>query len=78
MSYESLWPKNARPGDRELPQLSHPADRIGHWAIYWEVKNLRSIDREEIIKIGNLRGLDRKAFYKRGFIPRGPVIIEHP
>ena len=70
--------KNLRKKLRTPAMLSHPADIIGHWAVYWEVKNLRKIDSEEIIKIGDLCGLDRKAFYKHGFIPRGPVIIIHP
>lgn len=70
--------KNLRTKLRTPAMLTHPADRIGHWAVYWEVRKLRKVDSKEIVKIGNLCGLDRKAFYKRGFIPRGPVIIIHP
>ena len=75
---DGALPEPDRERLRTPEMLEHPADRIGHWGVYWEVKNLRKLKEEEFIPIGNLHGPDRVKFYKKNFIPRGPVIIEHP
>lgn len=37
--------------------LKDPADNLGHWAVFWEVTDLRSLNRDEMIPINRFRGL---------------------
>jgi hypothetical protein len=53
-------------------------DNAGHWAVFWEVEGLRELEADERIQIKDLRGLDKAKAYVPGFIPEGPLLIEHP
>lgn len=57
---------------------SNPEDNLGHWAVFWHVSDLQPLSDEEAIPIGRLRGYGKKQPYGRGFVPRGPVIVEAP
>jgi hypothetical protein len=58
--------------------FKYPTDNQGHWAIFWEVTSLRQIPTGERLKFPQLRGLGKKPYYGRIFVPEGPLIIEHP
>jgi len=53
-------------------------DNYGHWALFWEVTELTSLPPSEMISIRDLRGLDKKGYYGRTFVPEGPLLIEYP
>jgi hypothetical protein len=53
-------------------------DNLGHWAIFWEVEQLREIPPDERIPTGEFRGLNKHKPYKQNFIPEGPILIVHP
>lgn len=55
----------------------HASDNFGHWAVFWEVQNLRELpiaDRKSIKDLQNRAGV----YYKSSFVPEGPVIISSP
>jgi len=56
----------------------YPDDNLGHWAVFWEVEELRELSPEECIRTGEFCGFDKRNKYKRNFIPEGPIIVEHP
>jgi hypothetical protein len=56
----------------------YPDDNVGHWAVYWEVESLGQLEPGERIRIKDLRGLDKARYYAAGFVPEGPLLIEHP
>jgi len=53
-------------------------DNIGYWAVFWEVTNLRELSTAERIPLSYLTGFGKPKAYKVGFIPEGPLLIEHP
>lgn len=53
-------------------------DNLGHWAIFWEVEQLRELAREKRIPTGELTGFDKHKSYKQHFVPEGPIIVNHP
>lgn len=61
---------------RPQSTAKYPADNFGHWAIFWEVTDLRKLEKSEYIPIGSLRGLGKSQNYKKIFRPEGPLIIE--
>lgn len=54
----------------------YPADNFGHWAIFWEVTDLRKLEKSEQISINLFRGLGKNQNYKKNFRPEGPFIVE--
>lgn len=53
-------------------------DNLGHWAVFWEVGELRELSPKECIRTGDFCGFDKRKQYKRNFVPEGPIIVEHP
>jgi hypothetical protein len=47
-----------------------------YWAVFWEVRDLKRL--ADPIPLTDLRGLDSDHNYDRGFLPEGPMLIEHP
>lgn len=55
-----------------------PEDNLGHWAVFWEVADLRELPEGERLNIRDLRPHGGGKYYGRGFVPEGPILIEHP
>ena len=55
----------------------HASDNFGHWAVFWEVQNLREIPMDEIVTIQDIQSR-AGTYYKPSFVPEGPVIIQNP
>ena len=58
--------------------LKYPTDNQGFWAVFWEVTGLVRLDKENWLPINELSGLEKDKPYISGFIPEGPLIIQHP
>lgn len=58
--------------------FKYESDNKGHWALFWEVMNLRRLTDDEAVLIKDMRGWKHKTKYARFFIPEGPLIIEAP
>ncbi|MGV8997281.1 MAG: hypothetical protein ACOH12_10090 [Parvibaculaceae bacterium] len=56
----------------------YASDNAGHWAIFWEVGDLRHLGPDAGIKVGSLVGLHSGKSFDAGFRPLGPVLIENP
>jgi hypothetical protein len=56
----------------------YPDDNVGHWAVFWEVEQLRELPSEGRIPTGEFRGLNKRKSYKRNFVPEGPMLVTHP
>ena len=56
----------------------YESDNAGHWAIFWEVRDLRHLGPEAAVNIGGLVGLHSGKPFDVGFRPLGPVLIENP
>jgi len=54
------------------------ADNEGFWAVFWEVQDLRQLPVGKRIPLADLTGFGKAKLYRSGFVPEGPVIIEHP
>jgi len=67
-------------GMRYRPQSTakYFTDNHGHWAVFWEVEDLRELPRAKRIRLADLTGFGKKRTYGKGFVPEGPLIIEHP
>jgi hypothetical protein len=61
-----------RPGSTK----SYPSDNKGHWALFWEVTDLRKLEPDGHIRISSLLGYDRPRKLLKNFIPHGPTIVE--
>jgi hypothetical protein len=57
---------------------AHPADNEGHWAVFWEVEDLRELPAGQRVSISGLTGYEKKKPYGHAFPPEGPQLIEHP
>jgi hypothetical protein len=53
-------------------------DNEGFWAVFWEIQALGEFPVGERIPLSVLVGFGKKRPYRSGFIPEGPVLIEHP
>ena len=53
-------------------------DNAKHWAVFWEVEDLRELGPGERIPIKDLCGLDKPNAYASNFVPEGPLLIQHP
>ncbi|NJK63755.1 MAG: hypothetical protein HC921_14660 [Synechococcaceae cyanobacterium SM2_3_1] len=60
---------------RYRPLTAYDTDCMKLWTLYWEMENLQPI---QPIKIETLRGFDQEAVYAASFVPKSPVLIEHP
>lgn len=47
-----------------------------YWAVFWQVSDLRPL--ESPVLLTSLRGLESDCNYDGGFIPEGPMLIQHP
>lgn len=56
----------------------YPSDNEGHWAVFWEVQNLRQLPEGSRLRLADLAGFGKRRAYRRGFVPEGPLLIEHP
>ena len=56
--------------------FNYPTDNQGHWALFWEVADLRQLPSEEAVLIRDMRGWKHKTKYDKFLIPEGPLIIE--
>jgi len=63
---------------RPCSTATNPSDNQGHWAIFWEVEDLRSLSNNERLALADLTGFGKKKAYGHGFVPEGPLLIEHP
>jgi sRNA-binding carbon storage regulator CsrA len=48
------------------------------WTIFWELTNLRPLERDEEILIKGLTGFRSQKTYAEAFRPEGPVLVENP
>ena len=76
-------------GQVEAPHGAHPdgakyrppstveggEDGTQHWALFWEVEELRELPAAEARAVSDFRGLDRKARYTKLFVPEGPLLV---
>lgn len=53
-------------------------DNQGHWYIFWEVTDLRPLDKDQQIEISKLKSVDQKGKFAKTFIPIGPIVVEAP
>jgi hypothetical protein len=56
----------------------YPSDNKGHWAVFWEVDQLRELAQEERISTGEFVGHSSGKAYKKNFIPEGPILVVRP
>lgn len=56
----------------------YPSDNEGHWAVFWEVQNLRPLPAGSRMRLADFAGLGKSRVYRPGFVPEGPLLIEHP
>lgn len=61
---------------RPKSTFNDPSDNLGHWAIFWEVTDLRKLEPAERIPMDRFRGLGQKKNYLKTFRPEGPVLVE--
>jgi hypothetical protein len=52
-------------------------DNVGHWAIFWEIIELRPAHNNEF-EIAQMIGYGKKRRYGKSFVPEGPILIRHP
>lgn len=60
---------------RYRPHTAYETDGLKLWTLYWEMVDLQPI---EPMSIETLRGFDQSEVYDPGFIPKSPLLIEHP
>jgi hypothetical protein len=53
-------------------------DNSGHWAVFWEVEDLKALPEEKCMVLSALTGFGKKKPYGHAFPPEGPLLIEHP
>jgi hypothetical protein len=58
--------------------FKYESDNKGHWAIFWEVTDLRRLPKEDELLVQHMRGWKHKTKYSKFFVPEGPLIIERP
>ena len=56
----------------------YPSDNKGHWAVFWELDQLRQLAPHERIATGIFIGHGTGKQYKKNFIPEGPLIVIRP
>ena len=53
-------------------------DNQGHWAIFWEVEDLRELPPAERTRLAHFTAFNERRAYGHNFVPEGPLLIEHP
>ncbi len=53
----------------------YPSDNKGHWAVFWELDQLRELSASECIPTGQFIGHKTGKQYKKNFVPEGPLIV---
>lgn len=56
----------------------NPADNKGHWAVFWELDQLKQLEPGGRIPTGAFIGHKSGKKYAKNFVPKGPVIVAHP
>lgn len=51
-------------------------DNVGHWAVFWEVVELRQLKNEDSIPMNMFRGWQTRKNYVSSFVPEGPILVE--
>jgi len=54
------------------------SDNYGHWAVFWEVRELRRLPESEFIATRQFTGHGKRRTYRDNFAPEGPLLVEHP
>jgi hypothetical protein len=67
-------------GMRFRPQTTekYPTDNKGHWAVFWELDQLRELSPSERIATGKFIGYKTNKEYKTNFVPEGPMLVIRP
>lgn len=63
---------------RPFSTAEYATDNRGLWAVFWEVEGLRELLPEERIVIREFCAFGKSKAYKRGFVPEGRLLVEHP
>jgi hypothetical protein len=50
----------------------------GDWLLFWEVDLLEEIPEPERLHVGHFMPYGKKKPYGKFFVPRGPMLVEHP
>jgi hypothetical protein len=53
-------------------------DNQGHQAVFWEVAQLWELATQEYIPTCRFYGWDKREFFEKNFIPKGPILVHHP
>ena len=51
-------------------------DNAGHWAVFWEVSDLREFAKDEAIPMNHFSGCRTEKKYAASFIPTGPLLVD--
>ena len=67
-------------GMRFRPQTTekYPTDNKGHWAVFWELDQLRELSPNERIATGKFIGYESNKKYKPNFVPKRPMLVIRP
>lgn len=67
----------AYPADKRYRPPSTASDS-NDYAIFWEVEDLQLLPDHDRLNLAGLTGFGKKKAYGHGFVPEGPLLIEHP
>lgn len=56
---------------------SNQSDNLGFWAVFWEVSKLTRLPDQEQIEVNTIQGQNGN-YFKPGFVPEGPIIVQTP
>ena len=56
----------------------YPSDNKGHWAVFWELDQLRQLPPHERIATGAFIGHGTGKQYEKNFVPEGPLNVIRP
>jgi hypothetical protein len=56
----------------------HRSDNVGHWALFWELCDLRPLPAKEHLRISALVSHHTGKSYAPAFLPEGPVLVRLP
>lgn len=60
---------------RPSSTAKYPGDNKGHWAVFWELDELRELEPHERIPTGAFTGYKTDKHYKKNFVPKGPLLV---
>ncbi|MGO6689219.1 hypothetical protein [Rhizobium leguminosarum] len=58
--------------------LKYESDNEGHWAVFWEVVDLRELSKGGAIPMNLFRSWRSRKYFVSTFIPEGPLLVECP